>query len=192
MKLVGLTGVARSGKDTVGGYMVSHYDFLQYAFANPIRKVASAMFGLPENVFEGDNEDREVPDPFWGISPREMLQKIGTEGARDVFGQDIWVKHAHRYWSTLKASRDLDNYKLSAPVPWRGVVITDVRFDNEAKWIQEQGGIVLSIERPGVTAVNEHRSENGVHKDHITHHIVNDRTQEDLRSRVCELFDQLL
>lgn len=185
MRLIGITGVARSGKDTVGDYLNGIHDYKPYAFAEPIRRAAAAMFGLPLAHFQGDNDKREEPDPFWGISPREMLQKIGTEGGRDVFGQDLWIKRAWREWSKWKSAEGAGISHMS------GLVITDVRFDNEAQWIIQEDGIIIRVVRPGVEAVNSHVSEAGVSDEYITHDVVNDGTIEELYAKVQEILNSL-
>jgi hypothetical protein len=97
------------------------------------------MFGWPRDLLEGDTEAsrqwREQPDPFWSekmgkqFTPRLALQLLGTEAGRDVFHKDIWVN------SLLKRAGDKD------------VVITDVRFKNELKFIQKNDGIVVRVKR---------------------------------------------
>ena len=63
------------------------------------------------------------------FTPRLALQLLGTEAGRDVFHKDIWVN------SLLKRAGDKD------------VVITDVRFKNELKFIQKNNGIVVRVKR---------------------------------------------
>lgn len=188
MKLIGLYGVARSGKDSVGGILAEHYGFSSYALADPIRRAASEMFGLPLTTFEGSNPHREEPDPFWGFSPREMLQKLGTEGGRDVFGEDIWVAHAERYWKTMEVDRRLE-VETMATFLTAGLVVTDIRRDNEASFIKRNGGSVIEIKRPGTVAINEHVSEQGMHPAFVDFVIDNEGTLGDLRHKVNEILD---
>jgi hypothetical protein len=78
---------------------------------------------------------REEPDSYWSekfgreFTPREALQKMGTEAGREVFHKDIWVI------SLLNRAKGKD------------VVVTDVRFQNEIKYIQDNGGIVIRVKR---------------------------------------------
>jgi hypothetical protein len=91
-------------------------------------------------MLEGDTEEsrffREAPDEFWSnklgreFSPREALQKVGTECGRDIFHKDFWVLNLEHRINKSK------NY-----------VITDVRFPNEIEWIQSQGGVVIEVQR---------------------------------------------
>lgn len=178
MRLIGLSGVARSGKDTVGAHLIAQH-YHHYAFADPIRKAAAAMFGLPLSVFEGTNPHRDEIIPFWGYSPRQMLQLIGTEGGRNLFRQDIWIRRAEQEYINLQDSIAQLASETFGPLP-AGMVITDVRFDNEAEWIRSEGGLVLRVERPGVSAANDHVSEKGVDPDLINAVIPNHGTLDDL------------
>lgn len=106
---------------------------------------------------------------FHGPEVRRHLQIYATEVCRDNFGQDIWVQ--------LLASRVAEDRPAA-------VVITDVRFNEEAAWITSNGGTVLEITRPGITAVNGHISEAGIDRKYIARTINNDGT-------IAELADAL-
>ena len=152
-KLYGIAGFARTGKDTIGNYMAGIHNFRKYAFADPIKEAASKMFGVHLNDFY-DNalSDRETVLPEWGYSPRQMIQMLGTEGGRDLFREDIWVKRGEIEWK---------NFCAGEPVEC-GMVITDVRFENEAKMIREMGGKIIHVFRDKATAINSHISEAGI------------------------------
>ena len=136
--LIGVVGFIGCGKGTVGD-LLEQRGFVKDSFATPLKDACSAMFGWPRDLLEGDNEAsrqwREQPDPFWSekmgkqFTPRLALQLLGTEAGRDVFHKDIWVN------SLLKRAGDKD------------VVITDVRFKNELKFIQKNNGIVVRVKR---------------------------------------------
>lgn len=162
MKLLGMAGVARSGKDTVAHYLKYTHHFRTYAFADPLKEAASKMFGIPLEHFY-DSKYKEVTDPFWGISPREMAQKLGTEGGRRVFGEDLWIKRAEQEWNDYKdqfnGKRDMSFYPDRDE---NGFIITDVRFENEADFIRKNNGIVIHVKRNSIEKVREHESENGI------------------------------
>jgi hypothetical protein len=113
--------------------------FKLFYIQNKLKDIIAIMFGWPRELLEGDTELsrrwREEPDAFWSdsfgksFSPRDALQLMGTEAGREVFHPDIWVI------SLLNRARGKD------------VVITDVRFQNEIKYIQENGGIVIRVKR---------------------------------------------
>lgn len=180
--LVGVAGKARSGKDTIGNYLINQHQFVRYAFADPLKKACSEMFGVPLNYFY-DDDKKEVDLPFWGMSPRKMAQLLGTEGGRELFGKDIWVKRA------------LSFYNLELPEESNGMVITDVRFDNEADFIRDNGGLMIHVERPGadgVVGVVGHASEAGIMEKSEDIHIVNDGTLDQLYENVDVALAKLL
>lgn len=129
-KLYGLAGKAGSGKDTAADILVRELGFAKYSFARPLKDAAACIFGLTDEQLYGDQ--KEVVDPFWGVTPRYILQQMGTEAMRMTFGSDIWTQVAERW---LQRNPD------------ENVVIADVRFENEARWVRDQGGIVVHIQR---------------------------------------------
>jgi len=99
---------------------------------------------------------------------RRLLQRLGTEAGRDILGVNIWVDTAFAR---------VDNDK---------VVVTDVRFPNEADGIRQRGGEVVRIERPGVGPRNNHPSETSLLDYEFDVTIYNDGTIEDLHRKVRE------
>ena len=131
-RIVGLVGLARSGKDSVGTLLLNTQGFqMTSAFANPLKWGAMETFGLTFQEAFGMGVDREEIHPFWGISIREILQKFGTESIRNVFGEDHWVR--------------LMEKKLQESTV--DTVLTDVRFDNEIEMIRRFGGKIIGIVR---------------------------------------------
>lgn len=163
--VIGLTGRARAGKDTTAAIMRDAAGFSRVALADPLKRAAREIFGFTDVELNGAL--KETVHPFWGFSPRQALQRMGTEGMRLTFGDDVWLK---------AAERDIADRCLSR------VVITDVRFENEARWVREKmRGQVWRVERPGVQAVATHVSEAGIPDELVDFTIVNDGTLESLR-----------
>jgi len=149
--LIGFTGKARCGKDTAGDYLIKQHNFTRYGFADPLKRACAEMFGVPIDHFYNDEFKEEVI-PFWGYSPRQMAQMLGTEGGRDLFDKDIWVKRGTRALENAREQNDGE----------RGMVLTDVRFENEATWIRDNGGLLVHVWRNGIQEVSAHSSEDGV------------------------------
>lgn len=165
--LIGLAGRARVGKDTVAEFLIREHGFRRYAFAQPIKEAARAIFGLTEARAFGD-VGKETLIPEWGMSPREMFQTIGTEFGRRMIAPDIWIRRAKVEVELARQS--------GAP----GLVITDIRFENEA------GGMVWHIRRQPAPVVRGHISENGVGcLSDVDTVIDNDGSLDGLRGRVC-------
>ena len=79
IKIISICGIKRSGKDTIAEYLIKKNNFKRYSFADPIKQGLIKMFGFTEKQMWGDTEDKEAIDPRWGISPRKMMQIVGTE-----------------------------------------------------------------------------------------------------------------
>ncbi|MDN5399336.1 MAG: deoxynucleotide monophosphate kinase [Pseudomonas sp.] len=148
--LIGLTGRARSGKTTAAEHLAQTYLLEQYAFADPLRDGLMAIFNLDPTDFEGDR--KEQPLGWLDCSPRQLMQSMGTEWARNTVHPNVWVK---------LAEQNLE-YMTKALGAVLGFVVSDVRFENEADLIRRRGGTVIHILRPNALAVNPHISEAGI------------------------------
>lgn len=141
--IIGLAGRKGVGKDTAADYIISHYRFQKLAFADPLKEICRILFLLNDAQLY-DPIEKERVDERWGWSPRQMFQKIGTDICRNHIRPDIWIHHMQ-----LRIH------------PNKNFVISDVRFENERKWIEENGGIVLFIDRFTSSTQNDnHESEN--------------------------------
>lgn len=175
--LIGLTGLARSGKDSAANILVQEFGFFQTFFAKALKEGVGRMLRLSEDQLYGDL--KEVTDPFWGKSPRELLQFIGTELMRQQFDQDVWMKVVEREISQIP---DLD---------W---VVSDVRFLNEAEFIRQNGGYIIKLVRKGSGASNgieKHPSEVEMDLIRPDFTIDNNGSFSDLRARLLQVVDAL-
>lgn len=130
MKLIGITGKARSGKDTAAKILCLNHGFVRMAFADPLKMAAQQMFGLT-HAQTWDDRLKEVVIERWGKTPRQIFQLLGTECVKPFFGEDMWVRRLDLNYQVLK---DSDN-----------VVITDVRFDAEHSYLKQRGGDRKSV-----------------------------------------------
>lgn len=173
--IIGLSGYAQTGKDTVAKHLVEHYGYNRIAFADPMREALYALNPTITDIPElaGVRLQWLVDKMGWDFvkvdSPetRGLLQRFGTEVGRKLWGENFWVDRAME-----KASQfDL-------------VVITDVRFPNEYQAIKEAGGEVWRIEKVGVDAVNAHASETSLDGHFFDGIITNNSTIDDLYATV--------
>lgn len=177
MKLIGLTGKAGAGKDTLASLILEHTTGTTRSFAAPLKKAAREIFGLTDEQMT-DRVLKEQVIPYWGKSPRQLLQRLGTEGIRDVFGGDTWVKNADLRLQALERAESCED------LPVEVVIWTDVRFAEEAEWIRANGGIVIHVHRPGIAAVSEHSSESGLPFGLVNNTITNAGDIDDLHDLV--------
>ena len=148
--LIGLAGPARSGKSTAADHLVRNHLLEHYAFADPLRSGLMEIFNLDPDDFEGERKEQTLA--WLGRSPRELMQSMGTEWARQMVHPDVWVRIAEQNLNYLQNS-------LSSVV---GFVVSDVRFENEAEFIRQRGGTIIHLRRPDAPSVNPHISEAGI------------------------------
>jgi len=150
--ILAISGTARSGKDTVADYLVEKHGYVKMAFADPIREalyrlnpeitdMSGLVYGFQQAVDLFGWEDMKEYFPRY----RVLMQRMGTEVGREIFGDDIWVDAA------MKRMGGLEN-----------VVLADCRYPNEADAVRALGGQVWRIERDGVGPANGHTSEHAM------------------------------
>jgi hypothetical protein len=172
--IIGLSGYAQSGKDTVADYLVREYGFKRVAFADPIRKILYAM----NPTVNGTSLVDLIDEYGWDIAKkhpevRELLQALGFS-ARRVIDERVWI---------AAAFHEMDDRE-------QNYVIADVRFHNEANMIHSEGGKVWRIMRPGVEAVNTHISETDLDRFPFDLTLNNDGTVEQLEFLVKQLYER--
>jgi hypothetical protein len=149
--LVGLIGKKRVGKDTFAAVLVEEFGFARVAFADPLKEMALTIDPLlPSDGLYTYHLAEAVDDLGWEHvkdtypEARRFLQRLG-DGVRQ-FDEDFWVAAGMQEASSNRAE--------GFPV-----VITDVRYPNEADAIREAGGTLVRITRPGVDDGDTHASE---------------------------------
>lgn len=182
--VIGICGKAGSGKDTIGRWLQNNHGFEILQFATPIKNATSQLFDININNFYS-TELKEKIDPRWNKSPRELMQWLGTDVMRKQVDINFFVKHMQYRLN------DIVNIKN------RNVVITDVRFDNEAKLIldQPEGSIWhvnadyrLSLCNPLQGETRYHETEKGISSHLISRIIENNTSRPALYERLEEIY----
>jgi hypothetical protein len=163
IQVIGISGYARSGKDTIAEKL-AEVGYVRASFADAIR---TSLYRLNPKIGMEPLADR-VKRLGWETTKatpevRELLQRFGTEVGRDMFGENLWIDHL------------FDSLPDGAKV-----VIPDVRYPNEADAITALGGKVWRVSRNGVKAVNGHISDSAMDDYPFEIFIYNDGTIEEL------------
>ena len=157
--IIGMSGFARSGKDAAAEYLVEEHGFIRIAFADKLRDFLYALnpyVSPTEEKYFGNGSvvpvklTKVIDEYGWdhyketkfGDEIRRLLQRLGTEAGRQTLWDTIWID---------AALKDLD--------PNKNYVVSDARFLNEFAAIEERGGVILRVNRPGVGPANDHASE---------------------------------
>lgn len=178
-QIIGLSGQARSGKDTAAHYLVSNYGFTKIAWADALReccRVLNPIVGWDTlgpvrwaQLFDDVGYEAAKDHPEFGTEFRRIMLTMGTEVGRNILGENTWV-----------------NAALDKMEPGKRYVISDCRFPNEAEAVTERGGHMVRILRGGLPTI-DHPSETGL-DDWDFHGIVaNNRTMADFYEALDEL-----
>lgn len=178
--IIGLCGLAGSGKDTVAQLLATHLRFSQLAFADALRNEVCEAFGVDLSILTR-RDTKETPTPALALIRCSTASGFGMA----VIDQCKWLKigaslrkefeaprpprQIMQWWGTEYRRQFYgQNYwtrKLKARVhiqqegnQWRHV-ISDVRFDNEADAIRAMGGVIWQIKRPDLKHDTSHCSE---------------------------------
>lgn len=198
MAIIGINGYAGSGKDTVGRIIQylncpnkgeltvedvclnsERYDWWLedesmweiQKFAGKLKDIASHLTGIDREKFEDQNFKKTYLSSDWDtdgnrMSVRDLLQKLGTECMRNGLHINTWV-------NALMADYKKIEYNDDEQAEYPDWIITDVRFENEAKAIKDRKGIIIRIDRPGVEPINAHPSETGLDQWKFDYKIAN-------------------
>lgn len=171
--LIGITGRAHHGKDSFAKAFIGA-GYQSIAFANALKNVTAMIAGEDPELYFSEVH-KELMSPHLGTTRREAQQHVG-KAVREALGPMVWVNRALQTWAELGK---------------KAAVITDVRYDNEAKAIRDLGGFVVRVTRPGheglAGAAASHESEQGVNDDLVDIEVLNDGTLGDLRHEACKI-----
>lgn len=131
MIIIGLGGKAGSGKSTVAEFL-GHFGFQEMAFAEPLKEAAALLYGFNQEQTHGAL--KEVVDVRLGKSPRMVLQELG-DACRAIW-PEVFVSALRRRLFRFDGR----------------VVVSDVRFRNEARCLEFLGARLIRLERPGAGA----------------------------------------
>lgn len=217
MAIIGVFGYAGSGKDTVGKLIqynmsrsripieevIEDYSNNEWwmeeqsgweikKWAGKLKYIASIITGIPVEKFEDQEFKKTNLGPEWGMTVRDLLQKLGTEAMRDGLHKNVWVNalmadykiHPEHFNDIANGRETGDGYPN-----W---IITDTRFPNEAQAIKDKGGMVIKVDRPGVGPVNGHPSEDALKDYNFDYVIHNDGSINDLDNKVIEFINNYI
>ena len=190
MQLVGICGEIGSGKSLVSDYLVNKLQYDEYAFAKPVKDVATAM-GFTHNEVWGTQDQKLSKNKYWGISAREFLQKFGTEIGREILPSIIpnmdmgtsgspWIKLFEIYWKSL-IERKGDSATL---------VVSDVRFVDEANAVKQNSGILIRLvrKRKNISgAEHKHASETSMKDIKVDYVVYNNGTKKELYEKIFNI-----
>lgn len=203
MRIVGLHGLPRTGKDTIALRLTTEFGFHRLAFADALKSTLARTFGV---TVEYLNSHKVTPTEKLALincvdhqfyrwcssqlkmleprTSREVMQIYGTDFAQSVFGKTVWS----------------DRLKFAASfclVNGASVVVSDVRFEHEVEALQTLGNTfncpveIWMVTRPG-TSGSQHISDKSLPLTVIDEIITNDTGLAGLYDQVDYLYKKML
>jgi hypothetical protein len=179
--LIGLGGYAFAGKDAFADALVEYEEFNKLFMSSVLRDALHTLnpwvqgedqwwyryaeYEASVGSYEESKKNEEV---------RRLLQVMGTEVGRKMFGLDVWID--------LLAGR-----VASLREAGFSVAVTGIRYPNELEWVRDNGGNAVWIDRPGTAPVNEHSSDNTLGPEDFDLTVMNDGTLGDLADSASTL-----
>ena len=180
----------------VNGTNITGFDYQIKKFADTIKDTVCMWIGCTREQLEDQEfKQKELGEEWWycvaddgsyipyeqnlhknkvvnlvKLTPRKLLQLLGTECGRQIIHPNIWV-------NSLFA-----DYKKDSN--W---IITDVRFTNEAQTIKDRGGIMIRINRPLYRLDDQHPSETALDNYNFDYVIENEGSIDELVQKIKQL-----
>lgn len=177
--IIGIVGNKNVGKDTLADYLVKKMGFIKYAFADPLKEGLKELFGLTDEQLYGD--EKEIYDPIWETTPRELLQFFGTE---------VMQFKIQELLPNLKRTFFLKRFQQFVELnKYENIVVSDIRFQHELDQILTYQGIVIKIIREDAsqTFLN-HLSESEIDNlKNVTYNVENNSTVDDLYKKIIPI-----
>lgn len=186
LPLIGLKGERRAGKDTVAGILIAKHGYTRRAFADNLKMEIFVALGRAMLIHHGI-EPMHATFTYW----MSFLDEHKNDPADSEFG---WVGPLLQFWGTeYRRHKCGETYWLDQLEAQLGpaVVVTDIRFPNEADLIRKHGGVIWHVERPGAqedggARGSSHASEALVHTIKADFTIGNTGTLEHLADQVAQ------
>jgi len=150
MKIIGIHGPSRSGKDTICQILLEEFPLITFerqGFADALKISAAKSLGRKGDdkqlIADMDalKEEGQIHTPWGKISGREFLQYYGTEGHRNMFGDNFWIDQVIPE-PTVPRKRFTGSHRTC-----NVLLIPDVRYQNEVGRVIDAGGELWKVRR---------------------------------------------
>lgn len=179
---IALSGQKGCGKSTAATYLLRRYpDMIRVSLADPLKEVCATVFQIPSAHWH-DPVLKESVLPDYGVTPRTLMQKIGTELFREALRRELpelRLPYGPTIWLNIAGA------KIATA---RSVVVDDMRFDDESEFLHMMDFVRLRIAR-GEEKLATHASEAGCPVDAV---IENNGTLEELYANLDMAISRLM
>jgi dephospho-CoA kinase len=174
---IALTGKMRAGKDELSNHLYIKYGFDRVAFGDALKKNAHATFPWVSEFSK----------------PRALYQQFG-QLMRQI-DPDVWIKHAEQ---AVKGAID---FRVNTGAEQIGIVLTDVRQENEVAWCRKNGFTLIRVVAPDdvrigrAIAANDdfsahdlsHETELAIDSFEVDFTVINEGTIDELKCQIDEI-----
>lgn len=185
--IIAISAKKQHGKDCVANIIqeLTNNKFRVVKFADKLKDFVCDLISCTRSDLENEEFKNTPLGDEWDfldndcikqkMTPRLLLQKIGTDALRDNVHKNIWVN------STLSSYKE--NYF------W---LITDLRFLNEIEGLSKFNSYTIRVNRPSIKYCDEHESETALDNyKNFNYFIENDSDLDSLKEKVKEILSEL-
>lgn len=99
--IIGISGVAGSGKDTTADVLIQHHGFVKVALADPLKRICKDVYDFSDDQLWGPSASRNAPDWRYPRTPEAVafieriqvqLEERFAQSVEKEFGEDV-AKH---------------------------------------------------------------------------------------------------
>ena len=170
----GACRIAGAGKSSVSSLLCATHSFVELAFSDVMKRFCQEVFEFTDEQLWGESEKRVLPDARYQrpltppskpedggdveyLTPRFALQTLGDGWGRGCYSR-VWIDYAIRIIQRLqeggytydpKTGLRSCIYLQDDPMvrPKTNVVVSDLRYFNEAEAIKAAGGKLVRVRR---------------------------------------------
>jgi len=185
MAIISISGKIGSGKDTIADIIMQYTPYHRWQvkkFAGKLKDIAEILTGVPKINFEDQEFKQQDMGPEWGMTYRDLLQKLGTEAMRSGLHKNVWVNALFSDYQF--------NIEEDEQIPYW--IITDSRFPNELAAVKKHNGIAIKVIRDsGNTIGTTHTSETALDDYTEWDYVINNNgTLEELKTQVLSILEK--
>lgn len=185
-RVIALCGARRTGKDTVAGHLVAQYGYEHIKITAPLKAVCKTLFHFSDDQLETDI--KEHVDERWGVSPRQVMQFLGTEIFQYKI-QELIPDVGRKFWINSLITQIQSN-------PAKRYVISDLRFIHEFEELKEHIDNVFTMKlvsnRVEGNQTDTHASEceyKNIQEDVL---LINNETKDALYKKLDNIFLKMM
>jgi dephospho-CoA kinase len=193
MSIIAFNGLKQSGKSTCAKILSKNKEYLHLSFSDPLKEGVSKLFNLTDECYDVNKKESNIP--HYNITPRKLLQVIGTDIFRDnliKFLPNLQLSR-NSIWESLLYDKVIKHRNVSNI----DIIVDDLRFEDEYKCIKDLNGIVIKVVRMSEEEYNLNLLENKImHKSeqdlkYFDHIIYNEGSVEELETKIKEILPSI-